>query len=92
MMAEDLDIFFGEFAREASAVVNGEQRAFRAILTEDVMDVDGVIQSVPTCRAKTSDLNDVKIRSEIVFGDRRYAVTNRMDDGAGMTDLILRKL
>jgi hypothetical protein len=91
MFAEDADIFFQEFAVEGETV--GETpRTFRAILTDDLLEVDGVIKCVPTCRIKTSDADGLKIRSEIRIDGRSFAVVDRNNDGTGMTDMILREL
>ncbi len=90
--AEDLSVFFSDFAVNAVFTVEGVQRAARVIFDRPSSDPFGlqVDAESPRCQGPTEQLGGLQRDDAITLDGEAFQVVRADADGTGVTTLMLR--
>jgi Phage Head-Tail Attachment len=92
MFAEDLSVFFSDFAVSASFTVEGVQKTARVLFDNPYAAPFGVQvdADAPACQGATADLVGLQRDDAITVDGRAFEVARVEADGTGVTNLVLR--
>ena len=90
--AEDLSVFFSDFAVNASFTVEGVQKTARVIFDRPYAAPFGVQvdADAPSCQGATEALAGLQRDDGITVDGKPFEVVRAEADGTGVTNLILR--
>lgn len=90
--AEDLSVFFSDFAVDASFTVEGVQKTARVIFDRPSADPFGmqVDAEAPRCQGPSDLLASLRRDDAITVDGRPFQVVRADADGTGVTTLMLR--
>jgi len=92
MLAEDLSVFFSDFAVNASFTVEGLTKTARVIFDRPYaapfrMQADA---DSPSCQGATADLAGLQRDDAITVDGKTFEIDRAEADGTGVTNLVLR--
>lgn len=92
MFAEDLSVFFSDFAVNATFAVEGVQKTARVILDRPSADPFGmqVDAEAPRCQGPSDVLAGLRRDDAITLDGVAFQVVRADADGTGVTTLMLR--
>lgn len=94
MFAEDLSVFFSDFAVSASFTVEGVQKTARVLFDRPYAAPFGMQADAdsPSCQGATADLAGLQRDDAITVDGKPFEVDRAEPDGTGVTNLVLRRL
>jgi len=94
MFAEDLSVFFSDFAVNASFTVEGVQKTARVHFDSPYAAPFGMQADAdsPSCQGATADLAGLQRDDAITVDGRPFEVMRAEADGTGVTNLVLRSV
>ena len=92
MFAEDLSVFFSDFAVSASFTVEGVPKTARVIFDRPYAAPFGMQADAdsPSCQGATADLAGLQRDDAITVDGRTFEIDRAEADGTGVTNLVLR--
>jgi hypothetical protein len=92
MFAEDLSVFFSDFAVSATFTAEGVQKTARVLFDHPYAAPFGVQvdADAPACQGATADLAGLQRDDAITVDGRAFEVVRAEVDGTGVTNLVLR--
>lgn len=94
MFAEDMSVFFSDFAVSASFIVEGVQKTARVLFDRPYATPFGMQADAdsPSCQGATADLAGLQRDDAITVDGNPFEVDRAEPDGTGVTNLVLRRL
>ena len=92
MFAEDLSVFFSDFAVNASFTVEGVPKTARVIFDRPYAAPFGMQADAesPSCQGATADLAGLQRDDAITVDGKAFEIDRAEADGTGVTNLVLR--
>ena len=92
MFAEDLSVFFSDFAVDASFTVEGVQKTARVLFERPYAAPFGMQADAesPSCQGATADLAGLQRDDAITVDGKTFEIDRAEADGTGVTNLVLR--
>ena len=92
MFAEDLSVFFSDFAVNASFTVEGVPKTARVIFDRPSAAPFGMQADAesPSCQGATADLAGLQRDDAITVDGKTFEIDRAEADGTGVTNLVLR--
>lgn len=94
MFAEDLSVFFRDFAVNASFTVEGVQKTARVLFDRPYASPFGMQADAdsPACQGATVDLAGLQRDDAITVDGKPFEIDRAEADGTGVTNLVLRRV